>query len=195
MPLSYTNRRAKTYYLHIGKTKTGKDKYFCSMKKDGVLLDEVPEGFEIYENPDGLVYLRRKRKTLLTEDELASIGDAMKTMTSLKDYEYKIEHDKDNITVFLLDDDPKSFLEILNPSKARHERYVREFAIRSGTYTAMMRFRLIDTQERLFETERYCFRGSVDDWIRISVAGTLESHAKNFLKHLGKESFYDLIIV
>ena len=193
MPLTYRNRQGKTYCLHVGKTKTGKDKYFCSQKKDGVLLEDVPKGVEIHENPDGLVYLRREIKTLLSEDEMILIGRALETMTALKDYEYKVEHDMNTITIYVADCNAKKLLEVLNPFYAQDERCIRECAIRSGTFTVMLRFRIVDKQERLFIAERFCFRGSVDDWIQISGGGTLKSLATKFVKHLGKESFYDLM--
>lgn len=193
MTLTYKNRKGKTYYLHLGKTKTGKDKYFCSQKTDGVLLDAVPEGFEIYENPDGLVYLRREIKTLLSEDEFLLINRLMATKTTLKDYAYKVEHDKSAMTIFIADENPGKFLELLNPFLAQDENRVRDYAIKSGTFQAMLRFRLVDEEERLFVTERFCFRGSVDDWIQISGLGPLDTLAKKFVKHLGKESFFELM--
>ena len=51
MMFEYKNRKGKTHYLHVGKTKTGKPKYYFSMKKDGELVDAMPVGYEIYEHP------------------------------------------------------------------------------------------------------------------------------------------------
>jgi hypothetical protein len=59
-------------------------------------------------------------------------------------------------------------------------------------YTAMLRFTLIDKEARIFVAERFCFRGSVDDWIPIAGPNTLAAHVRKFVKHLGQESFYDL---
>ena len=38
MTLTYKNREGKTYYQHLGKIKTGKDKNFCSRKAVCVLF-------------------------------------------------------------------------------------------------------------------------------------------------------------
>ena len=38
LTVQYINRRSKSYYLHEGKTKTGKPKYHFSMKKEGKLV-------------------------------------------------------------------------------------------------------------------------------------------------------------
>ena len=58
MAIEYINRKGDTYYLHERKTKTGKPKYHFSMKKDGELVESIPHGYEIYENPNAQVFLR-----------------------------------------------------------------------------------------------------------------------------------------
>ena len=59
MPVTYVNRYLDTYYLHVGRTKTGKPKYWFSTKADGDLVEAIPEGYEVYENPDAQVYLQK----------------------------------------------------------------------------------------------------------------------------------------
>ena len=59
MPITYTNAKEKMYYLHQGTTKTGKPKYYFSTKPEGTLAASIPDGFEIYENPNAQVFLRR----------------------------------------------------------------------------------------------------------------------------------------
>jgi hypothetical protein len=52
MVIEHINRRGDTYYLHEGRTKTGKPKYFFSRNRAGTLADSVPNGFEVYESPN-----------------------------------------------------------------------------------------------------------------------------------------------
>jgi hypothetical protein len=52
MEIEYINRRGKKHYLHEGKSKTGKPKYFFSLKSEGTLVKTIPEGYEIYEHPN-----------------------------------------------------------------------------------------------------------------------------------------------
>ena len=61
-----------------------------------------------------------------------------------------------------------------------------------ANYQAVLRFILIDDERRLFEPERFCFRGSIDGWISIGSAGSIEKLAAKYLKHLGRESIYEL---
>ena len=70
----------------------------------------------------------------------------------------------------------------------RLEELSRQFA----TFMPVMRFVLVDRERRHFAPERYCFRGSVEDWIPIGPPGTIASLAREYLKHLGKDSLYEL---
>ena len=57
----------------------------------------------------------------------------------------------------------------------------------------MMRFTLVNAKERTFSAERYCFRGSVDDWIDLNYsADPPPKLIRTYLRHLGQESFYEL---
>jgi len=70
MPITYTNKGKKTYYLHQGKTRTGKPRYTFSMKDKGILAEKIPEGFEIYEHPaNAQVFLRKKQPLIMTDIE------------------------------------------------------------------------------------------------------------------------------
>jgi hypothetical protein len=56
----------------------------------------------------------------------------------------------------------------------------------------VMRFVLKDKAARKFAPERFCFRGSVEDWISIGEPDQLGELVSKFLKHLGRDSIYDL---
>jgi hypothetical protein len=58
-------------------------------------------------------------------------------------------------------------------------------------YFPMMQFLLEDEQRRTFIAQRYCFIGSIDDWIDIG-HGPLTRLVKRYVKHLGQESYFDL---
>ena len=61
MGVEYTNRKGKKYYLNVGKTKTGKPKYYFSLKTQGQPAEEIPEGYEIYEYPaNGQVFFEKQ---------------------------------------------------------------------------------------------------------------------------------------
>jgi hypothetical protein len=72
------NRKRETYYLHEGRTKTGKPKYFFSKKSEGELRQQLPDGFEIYESPRGHVLCRRIQPKLVSEQEIEVVREAIR---------------------------------------------------------------------------------------------------------------------
>ncbi len=70
MVVTHVNRKRDTYLLHQGKTKTGKAKFFFSKETEGCVLDAIPEGYEIYENPNAQVFLRKKSPQIVTNGEI-----------------------------------------------------------------------------------------------------------------------------
>jgi hypothetical protein len=84
-------------------------------------------------------------------------------------------------------------IETLRASNIRFsERGLEEYAARNAQFTAVMRFVLKDAATREFAPERFCFRGSVEDWISIGEPDQLPKLVSRFFKHLGRDSVYDL---
>jgi hypothetical protein len=154
------------------------------------LVDAVPEGYEVYENPNGQVFLRKKKPTIISDSEIRVVDEGMRKYSDIE--YYKLDTKKNAITVYLAGQDIEGMRELLP------ERYVLKYqgmekALNSIlNYSPMMRFILTDNEKRKFVTERYCFLGSVDDWIYIGGPDKLENLIKRYLKHLGKDSFYEL---
>lgn len=60
------------------------------------------------------------------------------------------------------------------------------------SYHAELQFVLVDDKRRLYQARRYCYLGSIDDWIEIGKRGPLATLAKRYIKHLGQESYFEL---
>ena len=58
MKIKYTNRKGETYYLHKGRKKKGGSQFFFSKNSDDV-LESIPQGYEVYEDPNGRVFLSK----------------------------------------------------------------------------------------------------------------------------------------
>jgi hypothetical protein len=202
MAVEYTNRTGQTYYLLAGKTKTGKPRYFFSATPEGKgePVDLVPEGFEVHENPrDARVFLRKKRPQLISEEEKALVE---KHVNKLKrSHRYLVDCRDANITIYESNADvdllKESFSEFFkaNPLRAglNLEKSLETFIQgASQYYTEMMQFRLVDKERRLFIAERFCFRGSIDDWIEIDGPDKLKTLVKRYIKKLGTDDFFEL---
>ena len=61
MPVTYTNRKGKTHYLCQGTTRSGKAWYYFVAEPKDRTVDEIPEGYEIHENVNGLISLAHIR--------------------------------------------------------------------------------------------------------------------------------------
>jgi hypothetical protein len=187
MPVIHQSRTGKTYYLHAGSKRGGGIQHYFSTKPHGTLAASVPDGFEIYETVNGQVYLRRAQPKLILEEELEALRRRLQT--PLAGHRYEVEVRGNTITVHESESD-FGFLGEFMPHLAPWER--ERIAERFAHYQPVLRFILADAEHRRFAPERYCFRGSVDDWISIGPPDTLEKLAALYLKHLGQDSFYDL---
>ena len=159
--IEYINYKGYRYFLNQGITKKGAPKYFFSKDIKGKILDEIPKGYEIYENPDGLVFLRKIYPQIITDAEINVVKSCIP-----KGINSKVEVKKKIITIYISDG--------------------------CGLYQALMRFVLVDEKTREFEIQRYCFRGSIDDWIELDTSRDLKNLANRYCIHLGKDSFYEL---
>jgi hypothetical protein len=190
MSVQHRNRKGQTCYLHQGSTKTGKPKYFFSMKKEGTLAGKVPDGFEVYENPNAQVFLRRIGPKIITDEEVALVEEGMKRFCKLKYYQIDVK--KNRIVVYQPVQDVDALAEVFHFISGARGVLTAEQLGRRLTYAPMLRFELIDDAKREFMTQRYCFLGSIDDWIYIGGPDDLRSLVKKYVKHLGEESFFEL---
>ena len=186
----YVNRTGKTFYLHQGVTKKGNPKYYFSQKSDGELVDSIPKGFEIYENPHAQVFLRRVRPKLITDAEVEIVRSGMDKYSPAKYYQIDVK--KNIIIIYLADQDVDILVELLKSAPGAKGMSVSDIANQFTTYSPMMRFVLVDAERRRFKVERYCFLGSIDDWVSIGRTDELPKLVKKYVKHLGQDSYYEL---
>ncbi len=166
MTVQYTNRKSKSYYLHQGKTKTGKPRFHFSMKNIGNLAEEIPDGYEIYEHPvNAQVFLRKEQPKIITDIEKLLIDRHLKKLKSSRRYVVDIKGKV--ITIFESNQDIDAFKELLsgisNRGSLNAQFTVDSFIDLTITYSPVMRFTLDDETRRTFIVERYCFRGSIED--------------------------------
>ena len=190
--IQHVNRKGDTYYLHKGQTKTGKPKWFFSMRTDGDLVESIPDGYEIYENYMAQVFLRTIVPNLVTRAEIGQVEAAVRDLANVK--YFLVEGKGDTIIVYLANQET-SFLEEMLASKfgfADRESFAATME-KHLTYLPHMRFTLVDEERRRFIVDRWCFRGSIDDWFSLHASGDLATMVKRFVPHLGQDSFFELM--
>ncbi len=186
MAVQHTNARRQVYYLHQGVGKTGGPNYYFSLTDDGDLATAIPPGFETYENPNGQVFLRRVRKQLITDDEAALVQKRLQRFRHLRSCRVDVKGHA--ISVYTPDQDVEALADLW--PDADPQEFKASLA-RCLTFSAEMRFVLADNVKRLFIVQRYCYSGSIDDWIDVDGPDELPKLVK-YLRHLGKDSFYEM---
>ncbi|MFI5458136.1 MAG: hypothetical protein ACHRXM_22095 [Isosphaerales bacterium] len=186
MPVTHVNRKRDTYYLHAGTTKTGKPRYWFAKSAEGDLVESIPEGYEIYENPDAQVFVRKIVPQLVTPAEVAVVQEGVKRYAPGQNCVVDVQ--KEHIVVH--------HAERANLDFEGFGFGLRELPTYYGNYMKIMRFTLVDEKDRTFRVQRWCFRGSIDDWIDLWVSGSegkLSDLVKRFCPHIGQESFFELM--
>ena len=201
MAVHYTNRTGKTYYLRQGKTKTGKPRYFFSSQQHGKgqPVEDIPKGYEIYEHPENAqVFLRKTRPQLITDIEKQLVKKYANNL--VRSRRYRVDCKDEYITIYESNADTENFRNIfddfLNPASLRPGMTVDNAIntlLRAADqhYTAMLRFRLADKERRTFTAERFCFRGSIDNWIYLGGPDHLKNLTERYIELLGTDNFFN----
>ena len=190
MSVIHRARSGKVYYLHVSSGKNQKVRYYFSLKPDGLLIQSLPNGYEIYETVNAQVFLRKKQKKLIKDDELALVQKTLKNHA--EEWRYKAEIRKNMIVIHTAAQD-YDWIDMLPSASGVNKGKIIEMKNQNTQYMPVMHFILQGSEKRLFSPERYCFKGSIDDWIPIGDEGKLSVVIHEYIKHLGKESFFELI--
>lgn len=201
MAIDYCNRTGKKYYLREGKTKTGKPRYFFSSQENGKgkAVDKLPKDYEIYEHPENAqVFLRKKRARLITDIEEQFVKKCLKTLKRSR--RYLVDCKDEYITIYESNADTETLKGFLGgllstaptrPNINTDDAMTALVNTASQHYTAMLRFYLDDKERRTFVAQRFCFRGSIDDWIYLAGPEAFEGIVKKHVALLGTDEFFN----
>ncbi|MFQ6015342.1 MAG: hypothetical protein ACE5NP_07860 [Anaerolineae bacterium] len=194
MPITYTNRKGVTYYLCRGVTKTGKPRYYFAREPKGELVEQIPEGWKISESVNGRVSLVKDRPMQILPEEVAAVEAAVRRHP--KSHKYRVAIKRNRIEVYeQVGPDAEELSATLAeaglalPGLADRLRAPIE---RRAQFTPVLRFILADAERRTFRVERWCYLGSVDDWIHVGPMGPVGWLARQLIPKLGTDKFFDL---
>jgi hypothetical protein len=167
--------------------------YYFSSKNEGNLAKEIPEGYEVWENPTSAqVFLRKQEMRLITKEEEKEIKSALEKWCSVY---AKFDIRRRQITIYgSRAEKGFSCLKELLPKIVISDDFAKIIS-EHVIYMPLLRFTLTDNNKRIFSPERWCFRGSIDDWISLFEHddGSLRELCEELLPHLGQESFYEIM--
>ena len=186
--MQYINRHGDKYFAFEGVTKTGKPKYFASKKptsNQATRVEALPAGFEFYENPtNATVVIRRRRPSSLTAAERNLLARLVLEHSSL---DCEVIVDADSLVVYS-SQRPK-----INPALEAMIPGFGKSLVGRSQFEPSFKFTLVNKEQRLFTSFRYCYRSSMEGWIELHERPvSLETLATRYLPHLGNESFFEL---
>ena len=195
MPVTYTNRKGHTYYLCQGLTKTGKLRYYFARQPKEGSPDQIPEGYKISESVNGVVSLVKDRPQLIMPQEVVSVEAVLARHPKGRDYRVAVQ--KNQIVIYeRLGPDIDTLSAIFGKFSAFQSDTVkmrlREQLDKMARFSPILRFVLIDPEERKFTAERWSYMGDIDDWIDIGESGNLDNLARQLIPKLGTDDFFEL---
>jgi len=191
MTLQYTNHKGETYYLHKGMGKKGGSRYSFSKKQAGTPVKSIPKGYEIYEDPNGRVFLRKIVPTKISKEEVSVVENSIRQYSRVKDHKTDVKGKA--ITIYLPDQEIGDLRSCFDSFVLVNHSLLDKSLKNILTYSPIMRFILTDQKERNFRVERAGFVDPDDEWLLLEGGNDLQKLAKKYCRHLGKDSFYDLI--
>ena len=197
MRITHTNRKGVTFYLGRGVTKTGKPRYFFAREPaKGEPVEAIPEGYEVVESVNGVVSLAKARPALIRPEELALVEAAVAGHP--KSGNYRVDVKGERIVVYEREGaDPdhvaRGLAGSMNLPFAVLAARMRETFDQSARFTPVLRFTLADEAKRTFYVERWCYLGSIDDWMNIGATGQLGRLVKQTVPKLGTDAFFELM--
>jgi len=197
MAFEYVNRKDDRYYLQAGKTRTGKPRYYFGRELTGTPVEDLPEGYEVCESPGtGQVHLRKRQSTPITPQERETVAEGIRRHAGLE--HFILDVSGKSLVVYLPAMEERAadrLLETIGGGFLLHSTRaaeVKQDMIRRSQFSKMMRFQLVDKKNRLFVVHRWCFRGSIDDWIYLAGPASLDDLVREYVPNLGKDDFYEM---
>ncbi|MAT40801.1 MAG: hypothetical protein CL609_00555 [Anaerolineaceae bacterium] len=190
--ITYTNRKGKTYYLCSTVTKTGKQRYIFEVEPKGEPVEEVPEGYEIKENVNGQVSLAKIVPQIILPEERAYVEKAINQHP--KKILYRVDVKKNEIVVYESSISDVDFLaDMLAGISGMSKGSVVSTIMENASFFPMLKFTLIDKQERLFQTKRIDPHYPDDHWVEIAALDTIQRLTDWIIPIMDDDEFFEIL--
>ena len=195
MPVAYTSRKGQTYYLCQGTTETGKLRDYFDREPINGSPDQIPEGYRINESVNGVVSLVKDLPPHILPQEVVSVEAALDRHLRCRDFRVGLQ--KNQILMYeRLGPDLETLSAIFGNVTALQSETVKmrlqEEFDKMARFSPILRFILVDMQERKFKAERWSYLGDDDIWIDAGASGDLEQLADRLIPLMGSDEFFEL---
>jgi hypothetical protein len=184
MKYTYINCRDNVYYVRRVTGKRG-DRFVCSQKESADDLEVLPDGFELVETPNGQVSCRKILVSLILPEEFEL---AQQTAVKLAAPALiKCEKKGNEILIYSA---PMPNLSNLDLFDCIPKTKLMDVWSKLLQYQAVLKFELIDAEQRDFAVHRMTWRGDCN-WMFLGI-GKLKAMLNKYAQHIEKDSFYEL---
>ncbi|HEX7599974.1 MAG TPA: hypothetical protein VF316_00135 [Polyangiaceae bacterium] len=188
--VTHVNRMGDTYFLHEGKTKTGKPRYFFAKSvRDGALA-EMPPGLEVSESINGVVSVRRitAGAVAVPESDVKLVEAAVARHEHLAGYLVRV------VGSAMVDFEPHPRPAELRDIAERLGRVHRaasfiEERMKKAQYAPVLKF---EREGDVYVVHRMTYRGE-GGWSWPLMDGKLAALAKKVVSSIGTDAFYELV--
>jgi hypothetical protein len=180
-----------TYYLHEGKTKTGRPRYFFAKSVYDGPLAAMPPGFEVSESINGVVSVRRSTEVavavVVPESDVKHVEAAVARHAHLRGYMVRVVGSA--IVVFEPHPKPAELRELAERLGRgyRAESFIEDW-MKSAKYAPVLKFERASTG---YVVHRMMYRGE-GGWSWPVMNGTLADLAKRVVSSIGTDEFFEL---
>jgi len=188
--LAYTNRYGKRYYLHAGRTRGGKPRYFVAKTSGEGTLDAMPGGYEFTENINGVVSVRRidRRGPQAPEQHIELVRAEMRQHRHLRCY--RAENVRGEIVIFERSSGLIPEAERASLCGMRGIESALDFPAARTRYAPIMKFTPCGAGR--YSVHRMTYRGQ-GGWSWPLANGPLAKLAGRFIGKIGTDAFFDLM--
>ncbi|MFB6291215.1 MAG: hypothetical protein ABEJ25_05765 [Candidatus Bipolaricaulia bacterium] len=197
MSVKYENEIGMEYVLQKPEGEDDPDSFFFSSHDVGEEVDEIPAGYEIYEDPENEPFLVPEGKNPVPEEEVTALENELERIDHLNEYpgQCHVESFDNSIRVYLLDQTPEAIVDVISALPEEGERILEEISEGNATYTANMKFDRGKNGENYY-VDRRVFSGiqkrDEEKWLYVASEESITEAASKYLPHLEQDSFFEL---
>lgn len=192
MTVKYTNQSGQTYYLHKKLTKRGNFRYYFAKDDSVNLVDKIPDSYEIYENPKGQVFLRKKNKSFIREEDVKLVEKLIAENTDLEHFYLNCQNN--TIILYLPDIDVNDISGMLNITMEGNEIKLNQFSPGNLTYSPYIQI-IYNNETKIYSLEKINPEDHLKRWINLNNNNNLEELMQNNIKHFSNKTYSKLKIL
>ncbi len=197
MSVKYKNEIGMEYTLQKPEGEEDPDSFFFSSHDAGEKVDELPSGYETYEDPEHEPFLVPEGKNPVPEEDITAVESELEEIDHLNKYpgHCHVESFDNSIRVYLLDQTPEAIVDVISALPEEGERILEEISEGNVTYTANMKFDRSKSGKKYY-VDRRMFSGlpkrDEERWLFVAEEENITKAASKYLPHLEQDSFFEL---